>query len=288
MCTADKLQEGLGGRKGAGWKKREGVKGRIGGDKRDRRYTKWDSCAKSTSAKPRDAEQTNTQALFTIATSHSTTSHTYTHTLTRLLKPPTFTQSSSRYHIHPSLAATWISAQQKQQQTVSPCCHSSCEAKPVSVFFQQNIVAKLGIPIGCGDADRGVETRGGGGVVGKKSRCSVQAQALIRWTRGRGWGEAQCFFTCMKTERASCTLRDANCPHPTNGVHSSFGGPSSVGTVESESFIFGIWNLQGKKAKYNMHNIQHITETKASAERLSRPSRVPCQVEGPWEPLHNI
>lgn len=31
-----------------------------------------------------------------------------------------------------------------------------------------------------------------------------------------------------------------------------------------------------------MHNIQHITETKASAERLSRPSRVPCQVEGPW------
>lgn len=123
----------------------------------------------------------------------------------------------------------------------------------------------LRIPIGCGDVDRVVETRGGGGVVGEKSRCSVQAQALSGGREEGGWGEAQCFFTCMETESASCALRDANCPHPTNGVHSSFWRPSSVGTVESESFALGIWNKKKKiflfvfekKAKYNMHNIQH-------------------------------
>lgn len=59
----------------------------------------------------------------------------------------------------------------------------------------------------------------------------------------KGVGRSTVLFTCMETERASCALHDANCPHPTNGVHSSFGGPSSVGIVESESFAIGIWNF---------------------------------------------
>lgn len=84
--------------------------------------------------------------------------------------------------------------------------------------------------------------------------------------RKGGGAKHSAFFTCMETESASCALRDANCPHPTNGVHSSFWRPSSVGTVESESFALGIWNEKKiknflfvfeKKAKYNMHNIQH-------------------------------
>lgn len=36
-----------------------------------------------------------------------------------------------------------------------------------------------------------------------------------------------------------------------------------------------------------MHIIQHITETKASAEQLLRPPQVPCQIRGLQEPLHD-